>query len=173
MDIGELQARQGGIEVNGEIILLGKVREVSTARGPGRVCSAKIKDKTGEIALTLWNEEIDRVSIGDLIKISKGFVTEYRGELQLSTGKFGTLEVLEKQKGLLGSVTEHAIRAATKDELEEAAMLSGHVDEEPTVDEVITPDNVVESDIVTAAEEKSDNVVQEDIVLSEEEFVDE
>jgi ssDNA-binding replication factor A large subunit len=36
------------------------------------------------------------VEVGDKIQITNGWVGEYQGEMQLSTGKFGQLKVLEK-----------------------------------------------------------------------------
>ena len=44
--------------------------------------------------LTLWNEQIEKVKIGNKIAITNGYVGEWQGEKQLTTGKFGTLEVI-------------------------------------------------------------------------------
>ena len=41
---------------------------------------------------------VDKVKTGDKVKITNGFVSEFRGEKQLSTGRFGKLEVVEKGK---------------------------------------------------------------------------
>ena len=43
----------------------------------------------------MWNEQADQVNVGDTVKISNGWVGEYQGEKQLSTGKFGKLEVVD------------------------------------------------------------------------------
>lgn len=73
------------------------VREVSTRSGRmSRVCDAKGEDEDGtEVSISLWNEEIDRVAEGNRIRISNGWAREWRGNLQVSAGRFGTLEVLE------------------------------------------------------------------------------
>jgi replication factor A1 len=60
-----------------------------------RVCDAKVKDETGEIQLTLWNDEIDLVPLNSKIKITNGYVKEWNGALQLSAGKYGKIDVLE------------------------------------------------------------------------------
>ena len=44
-------------------------------------------DGTGEIKVTLWNEDIDNVKTGDKIQITNGYVNEWQGELQLTTGR--------------------------------------------------------------------------------------
>jgi len=96
MSIKDLQARQGNVDLVLEIIEKGDVREFEKFGKKGRVCNAIAKDETGQIKLTLWNEQIDEINVGDKINITNGYVGEYQGELQLSTGKFGKIEVLEK-----------------------------------------------------------------------------
>lgn len=94
MFIKDLQPRQTGVEVEGEVIEMSDVREFSKFGKQGRVANAIIKDGTGTVKLSLWNEQIEKVKVGDTVKINNGYVGEYQGELQLTTGKFGTLEVV-------------------------------------------------------------------------------
>lgn len=61
----------------------------------GRVANATIFDDSGEIKLTLWNDDIDKVKVGSKIKITNGFVNEWQGEMQLTAGRMGKLEVVE------------------------------------------------------------------------------
>ena len=96
MKISEIQARQGRIDVQGKITDLGEIREFNKNSGNLRVCDAELKDDSGEIKLTLWNDEIDKVKVGDKVKITNGYCGEYQGEKQLSAGKFGKLEVIEE-----------------------------------------------------------------------------
>lgn len=96
MKLSELQARQGNVEVQVEIMKKGDIRTFSKFGKEGRVCNATIKDASGEIQLSLWNEQIDQVNVGDKVKVTNGYVNEWQGEKQLSTGKFGKLEVVEK-----------------------------------------------------------------------------
>jgi len=99
MSVKDLQARQGNVDLVLEIIEKGDVREFEKFGKQGRVCNAVAKDDTGQIKLTLWNEQIDQVNVGDKVHLTNGYVGEYQGELQLSTGKFGKLEIVEKGKG--------------------------------------------------------------------------
>jgi replication factor A1 len=57
------------------------------------VASAVIADETGTVKLTLWNEQIDQVNVGNTVKIENGYVSSFRGEIQLNIGKFGKLTV--------------------------------------------------------------------------------
>jgi len=59
-----------------------------------RVANAQISDGTGTIKLTLWNEQIDQVNINDNIRIENGYITTFRGEMQLNVGRYGKLSVL-------------------------------------------------------------------------------
>lgn len=58
-----------------------------------RVASVTIADETGTIKLTLWNDQIEMVKVNDTVKIENGYVTSFRGEIQLNVGKFGILTV--------------------------------------------------------------------------------
>lgn len=97
MAIKDLQARQGNVDLIAEVVEKGDVREFQKFGKAGRVCTAKVKDDSGEISLTLWNDDIDKVNIGDRIQIKSGYVNEWQGEPQLTTGKFGSIEVLESK----------------------------------------------------------------------------
>ncbi|MBU0615764.1 MAG: hypothetical protein KJ601_06740 [Nanoarchaeota archaeon] len=97
MQVKDLQARQGKVEIVLEIAEKGEVREFEKFGKKGKVCSCKAKDDTGNIILSLWNEQVDKIKVGDKVKVTNGYVGEWQGEKQLSTGKFGTLEVLEAE----------------------------------------------------------------------------
>lgn len=96
MQVKDLQPRQGKVELTGTISTKENPREVNKPNFSGKVCNAILQDETGEIKITLWNEQADLVNEGDTIKITNGYVGEWQGEMQLSTGKFGKLEVVTK-----------------------------------------------------------------------------
>lgn len=58
-----------------------------------KVATATIADETGTIKLTLWNEQIDQVDVDSTVKIENGYVTSFRGEIQLNIGKYGKMTV--------------------------------------------------------------------------------
>ncbi|MFA6888434.1 MAG: SOSS complex subunit B family protein [Candidatus Woesearchaeota archaeon] len=99
MQIKGLQPRQGKVELIATVIEKSDVRDIATANFSGKICNAKLKDETGTIKFTLWNDQVVQVNVGDTIKVINGYVSEYQGEMQLSTGKFGTLEVVSKGTG--------------------------------------------------------------------------
>ncbi|MDO8481160.1 MAG: OB-fold nucleic acid binding domain-containing protein [Nanoarchaeota archaeon] len=96
MAIKDLQARQGNVNLTLDIVEKAAVREFEKFGKKGRVCNAKAQDETGSITITLWNDDVDAVNVGDKIQIENGWVSEWQGELQLGTGKFGKLTIVGK-----------------------------------------------------------------------------
>ena len=95
MKISELQVRQGNVEIpEAEIIEKTPVREFQKFGKSGKVCNVVIKDDTGNVQLTLWNEDVDKYDVGDKLKLTDCFVGEWQGEKQVTTGRNGTIEKL-------------------------------------------------------------------------------
>ncbi|MCX6706926.1 MAG: OB-fold nucleic acid binding domain-containing protein [Candidatus Woesearchaeota archaeon] len=126
MQISELKPRQGNVEITGTVIDKSSPREFSKAGSQGKVCNAKLKDDSGQITLSLWNEQVDQVKVGDQIQIKNGYVSEWQGEIQLSTGKFGTLEVI----GHSDEKPEAKETASEKHEKPEQVMRSDEIDDD-------------------------------------------
>ena len=96
MKINEIKREMSGITVEGKIVDLSEPRRVRTRYGLRSVADATLQDETGSIKLSLWEEKIDSVNIGDKVKISGAYVTEFRTELQLSIPRSGKLETTEE-----------------------------------------------------------------------------
>ena len=95
LNIADLKPRQGKVEIEVEVIEIEEAKEFSKFGRNGRVANARVKDESGEIDLTLWNESIDEVSVGDKIKIENRYVNEFQGNPQLTSGKYGKLTVIK------------------------------------------------------------------------------
>ena len=96
MNVSELKAKAAVPEITLEIVSKGEVRKWFNERGGGTVCNCAAKDSTGEVSLSLWNDQCDMVAEGNTIKITNGWCNEYKGQLQLSAGKMGTIEIVGK-----------------------------------------------------------------------------
>ena len=96
MLINELQPGPANGEITAVVSEKNNIREFDKFGKKGRVCNAILEDGSGSITLTLWNDEIESLNVGDKVKLSNGWVSEFRGEKQISTGKFGQIEILEK-----------------------------------------------------------------------------
>lgn len=94
MFISDLKPNQAVDDIVLEIVDKGETKEFTNFRGKIRVANAKVKDSTGECTLTLWNDEADRYSNGQKVRITNGWCKEYRGEIQVSSGKYGKIETV-------------------------------------------------------------------------------
>ena len=97
MLIKDLQAKQGNVNIELDVVEVAQAREFQKFGKAGRVATASAKDESGaSINLTLWNDDVDKVKAGDKIKLTNGYVNEWQGELQLTTGRMGKMEVIGK-----------------------------------------------------------------------------
>ena len=94
MKVSELKPKSNVDVIELEITKKGDARDFSSQRGAGTVATCEAKDKTGEVKVTLWNEQVEQIKEGDKIKIENGWVSEWQGQLQVSTGKLGSLTKL-------------------------------------------------------------------------------
>jgi replication factor A1 len=94
--ICDIKEGDSEINVEGEVTEKSYAREVRSKYGYRAlmVADATLKDETGSITLTLWNEQVRQVMVSDRVKIENGYAKSFRNVLQLSTGKHGTLTVI-------------------------------------------------------------------------------
>ena len=104
MQIKDLKPKLGNVDIVIDVVDVGDAREFNKFGKPGKVATAIAKDETGDIKLTLWNEDIDKVKAGDKIHLTNGYVNEWQGEMQLTTGRMGKMEVVGKAEAGSDSV---------------------------------------------------------------------
>ena len=93
--IKELQDGMKRVSVEAKVVDKGDPREVKSRFKDEtyRIVDAVVADESGSVKLTLCNEQIDQINVGDNIKIENGYVTSFKSEIQLNVGKFGKLTV--------------------------------------------------------------------------------
>ena len=90
--IKDLRIGMKKVSLKAEVLEIAKPMLVFTRFGNyATVTNALIGDKTGQIKLCLWNEQIDSISIGETIQIENASISTFRGERQLRIGKKGIL----------------------------------------------------------------------------------
>ncbi len=62
---------------------------------PAKLVLARLADESGEIKLALWNYDAEGVEEGRRIRVEDGYVTSFRGELQLNVGFTGRVVLLD------------------------------------------------------------------------------
>ncbi len=96
MQLKDLRAGMGKVDVIVDVVEVKPSRTFEKSGSGGKVANATVQDATGKMTVSLWNEQVEQVKVGDKIHITNGYVSEFRGEKQLSTGKFGKLEIVGK-----------------------------------------------------------------------------
>jgi len=124
MNLSELKAGQGKVDVVVLVKSKAEPRQFEKYGRPLRVCNSVVSDDSGEMSMTLWNDDIDKINVGDSVKITNGYVSEFNGTKQLSAGKFGKLEVVNgsavASNGSSKPAKESKPKKAVKEEKEEA-----------------------------------------------------
>ncbi len=87
--------RRSGVNIQGKVERKGEPRTVNMRSGGTiDVCDAYIVDEVGEIKLTLWGDDIQKVNEGDIIKITNGYTNSFKGEVSVTKGKYGQMEIV-------------------------------------------------------------------------------
>jgi len=99
MKIAEVKQGMSSVSVKGKVIDVSEPREVNTRYGTRRVADAVIEDDSGQIKLSLWENQIDSVAIGDTVAVSGAYITVFRDQTQLNIPRSGKLEVVNSSAG--------------------------------------------------------------------------
>ena len=111
--INEVKADVDGIDVSGEVTHVFPVKNWEKGGKSGRVGSIIVKDPTGEIRVTLWNNDCDMIENGELqrgakVNVLNAGARERNGMAELSLGYRGEIKVLEKGKAKLTKLKDVA-----------------------------------------------------------------
>jgi replication factor A1 len=94
--IGDLKVGMKKVRLKAEMLEIPKSKIVYTRYGTTAcVSNALIRDETGSMKMSLWNQQINTVHKGDVIDVKNGTVTWFGGERQLRLGRSGSLSVIE------------------------------------------------------------------------------
>lgn len=92
MKISELKAGMRNVSVTGKIDSVGEPRTVNLkSGGTNTVADAMISDESGNMKLSLWGDDINKIQPGDRVSIENGYINTFKGEISISVGKFGKL----------------------------------------------------------------------------------
>jgi len=96
MKIADIKLGLSGIIVEAKVVEIGESRDVNTKYGVKTVADAILEDDTGQIKLSLWEDQINSVSVGDNVAVRGAYVTQFRDTLQLNIPRSGKLEVVKQ-----------------------------------------------------------------------------
>ena len=96
MKISEITRGTSNIALKARVVDKGEKREVNTKYGRKAVADFTLEDETGQINLSLWEEKIDQVRVGDTLSIEGGYITEFRDKMQLNLPRSGKLDIVNE-----------------------------------------------------------------------------
>ena len=96
--VEELDAEGDDVEITGRIAELPTPRAVSTRYGQKRIVTVVFEDDTGQVDLTLWEEEIDAIEEGAEVQIEGAYVREWADDIQLNISRDGSIERIDEEE---------------------------------------------------------------------------
>jgi replication factor A1 len=94
--IGDLKVGMKKVSLKAEVLEIPKSKIVYTRYGTTAcISNALIRDETGSMKMSLWNQQINMVHKGDVIDVKNGTVAWFSGERQLRLGRSGSLCVIK------------------------------------------------------------------------------
>ncbi|XP_012503390.1 PREDICTED: SOSS complex subunit B2 [Propithecus coquereli] len=90
------------------VFIVLEIGRVTKTKDGHEVRSCKVADKTGSITISVWDEIGSLIQPGDIIRLTRGYASMWKGCLTLYTGRGGELQKI----GDLGTVQAAAMRAS-------------------------------------------------------------
>lgn len=94
MKISELKPGMSNVSFEAQVISVSEPREINKMGRVLKVAEAVLEDDTGSITLSLWQENIEKVSEGSRVKVENAYVGTWQGKSQLTLGRMGKIEVV-------------------------------------------------------------------------------
>ena len=94
VEIKDLKIGMKAVTISVQVLEIKETREFDYMGTKHRVATSIVEDTTGSMDMPLFDEEIERVKVGDIVKISNGYVNDFNGIKQVRAGKYGKLEVV-------------------------------------------------------------------------------
>jgi replication factor A1 len=92
--IEELNPASRGVDLLVKVIEISPSKEVTTKDGKTHnVAEVLVGDETGCVLLSLWDESIEKVKVGQTLSIKNGYVSLFRGSIRLNIGRYGSMEL--------------------------------------------------------------------------------
>lgn len=98
LKVTDLNINSRRVNIIVKVVDKGESREVKFKNGTlHNVANAVVGDETGCINMSLWDDQIQMIDVGDVIEIENGYVSTFRGAAQLNVGRYGTIRKIPKK----------------------------------------------------------------------------
>ena len=98
MSVQELTPESKKVYVIVKVVEKSEPKEIPSRFGPARtVTEALVADGSAGILMSLWDDQSEKVDVGDNLQIDNGYISLVRGHMRLNIGKYGTMTKVEEQ----------------------------------------------------------------------------
>ncbi len=94
--VNDLTENSKNVNATIKVIEIGETKDIQSKFGTKRVCEVKVADATGSILLSLWDDQIGKIAVGDILSIQNGYVSVVRNSMRLNIGKYGKMLLSEE-----------------------------------------------------------------------------
>ncbi|MDH5807279.1 MAG: hypothetical protein QXW62_05510 [Candidatus Methanomethylicaceae archaeon] len=96
--IEDLNPASRRIDLLVKVLEISPIKEVSTKDGKKHnVVEVLVGDNTGCVLMSLWDNDINKVKVGQTISIKNAYITLFRGSMRLNIGKYGSIELSKEE----------------------------------------------------------------------------
>ncbi|VVB85896.1 Single-stranded DNA binding protein Ssb [uncultured archaeon] len=95
-NVKDLTENSKNVNATLKVIEIGEVKDIQSKFGDKRVCEVKVADATGSVLLSLWDDQIGKIAVGDTISIQNGYISVVRNSMRLNIGKYGKMLLSEE-----------------------------------------------------------------------------
>jgi len=94
--VKDLKNGMKNVDITVTIDFMGYTNKGDISYGDSLFVQAYVRDETGEIKMVFWEDDARKVKEGKKVKVTNGYISEYRKELQINAGKEGKIEFVKK-----------------------------------------------------------------------------
>jgi replication factor A1 len=95
-DVNDMTENSKNVNATIKVIEIGETKDIKSQFGDKRVCEVKVADASGSIILSLWDDQIGKLAVGDTISIQNGYISVVRNSMRLNIGKYGKMLLSEE-----------------------------------------------------------------------------
>ncbi len=94
--INDLNENSKNVNATIKVIEIGETKDIPSRFGDKQVCEVKVADASGSILLSLWDDQIGKIAVGDTLSIQNGYISIVRNSMRLNIGKYGKMLLSEE-----------------------------------------------------------------------------
>ena len=95
-NINDLNENSKNVNATIKVIEIGETKDIPSRFGDKRVCEVKVADASGSILLSLWDDQIGKIAVGDTLSVQNGYISIVRNSMRLNIGKYGKMLLSEE-----------------------------------------------------------------------------